>query len=78
MPRPRTHTRYALAVPNSPRTPHRHLRVDDELWTRFSEAAEAAGQDRSTVIRDFMRWYARLPARAPMPKRPDRKAEDTK
>lgn len=69
-----THTRYAAAVPNSPRTPHRHLRVDDELWARFSAAVEVAGTDRSTVLRDFMRWYAKQPG-AKRPVRPDLDAQ---
>jgi hypothetical protein len=62
-------------MPNAPKTPHRQVRVDDELWIRFDAAVHRAGAaDRSTVLRDFIRWYVRdiedgKPVR--MPKRPD-------
>ena len=46
-------------------TPHAGIRVPEALWQRF---AELAHPDRSTVLREFMRWYvgeagARLPRR---------------
>jgi hypothetical protein len=44
--------------------------VVDELWHRFGEAARAAGTDRSSVLREFIRWYVRDPDAKP-PKRPD-------
>ena len=31
------------------------------LWERFGEATAAAGTDRSTVVREFIRWYLRIP-----------------
>jgi hypothetical protein len=40
-----------------------------ELWQRLGEIAEAAGVDRSTVIRELVRWYVRAPG-ANLPKRP--------
>lgn len=50
-------------------TPTRPIRVPLDLWARFGEAATRAGTDRSAVLRDFMRWYAREPG-AKLPKRP--------
>lgn len=35
--------------------------MPDELWQRLGEVAQAAGTDRATVIRDFIRWYVREP-----------------
>ncbi|MEV8638923.1 helix-turn-helix transcriptional regulator [Streptosporangium sp. NPDC051023] len=48
------------------RTPLRPIRVEDELWIEFGRLA--GERKRSTVIRDFIRWYigapgAKLPAR---------------
>jgi hypothetical protein len=40
------------------------VRMSDALWDRFGEATEARGLDRSTVLRDFARWYADEPDRA--------------
>lgn len=51
-------------------TARQTIRVDEELWTRFGAQAEAAGTDRSTLLREFMRWYAREQG-ARMPKRPE-------
>jgi hypothetical protein len=52
------------------KTPHRTLRVEDDLWDAFSEAAQQQGSDRTAVLRGFMEWYARRPG-AKMPKRPE-------
>jgi hypothetical protein len=41
--------------------------MEDELWERFGEVAEP---DRSTVLRDFVRWYLREP-KVTLPKRPE-------
>jgi predicted transcriptional regulator len=38
-------------VPNAPKTPLRSVRIDDDLWERTAEAAEARGTDRSEVVR---------------------------
>lgn len=35
-------------------TPTRPIRIDPALWERFGEVAEP---DRSTVLREFIRWY---------------------
>ena len=57
-------------------------RVEDDLWDAFDEAVKRQGEpDRSTVLREFIRWYVYdrddqgKPVR--MPKRPiaDTKAE---
>jgi len=42
------------------------IRVPEDLWRRFGELAEP---DRSTVLREFIRWYVREPDAKP-PKRP--------
>lgn len=52
------------------KTPHRHLRAEDDVWDPFGAAVKRAGQpDRSTVLRAFMQWYARRPG-AKLPQRP--------
>jgi len=38
-------------MPNAPKTPLRSVRIDDDLWERTAEAAEARGTDRSEVVR---------------------------
>lgn len=53
-------------MPNAPKTPHRQVRIEPDLWDRFGAIAEP---DRSAVIRDFVRWYVREPG-AKMPQRP--------
>lgn len=57
-------------MPNKPATQHRSVRVDDELWTKADQVATAAGTDRGTVIKAFLRWYVREPG-ATLPKRPE-------
>jgi hypothetical protein len=48
-------------------TPTRPIRIDPRLWEQFGAAA---GTDqRSPVLRDFIRWYVHEPG-AKMPKRP--------
>jgi len=56
-------------MPNAPKTPMHTIRVDHELWRLFGAAVAAAGADRSYVLRELMRWYARE-AGAKLPKRP--------
>jgi hypothetical protein len=59
-------------------TPYRKFRADDELWEDFGRAVAASPDeeaDRSSVLRQFMRWYAgRTGAR--LPQRPDDTAQD--
>jgi hypothetical protein len=48
------------------KTPLRNLRVEDSLWDRFEEAATELGTDRSSWLRDAIRWCLREPGvRAP-------------
>lgn len=50
-------------------TPTRPIRVDPALWERFGVATEKLGVDRSTYLREVMRWVVREPGAKP-PKRP--------
>lgn len=38
-------------------TPHRTIRVDDDLWTPFGEACDALGQTRTEVLIGCIRRY---------------------
>lgn len=38
-------------------TPLRNLRVDDDLWTAFGEAAAAVGTTRTEALVGFMRRF---------------------
>lgn len=60
-------------MPNQPKTPLKRLRVDDDLWTAFGQAAADHDPplDRSVVLREFMRWYVGERG-ARMPRRPKR------
>lgn len=51
------------------KTPHRSVRMEEELWRPLETAARTAGYDRSGLIRQFVRWYLRVPG-ATLPKRP--------
>ena len=50
-------------------TPKHGVRMPDEVWQRFGEAAEAAGVDRTILLRAFVDWYTRQPG-ATLPRRP--------
>lgn len=63
------YTRYSGQMPNAPKTPARQMRISDEDWADFETAAKATGDDRATVVRQFIQWYIRRPG-AKMPKRP--------
>jgi hypothetical protein len=52
-------------------TKHRSIRLEQDLWDRLDAAAKAIGYDRSSVIRQFVRWYLRVPG-AQLPQRPAR------
>lgn len=47
-------------------TARQTIRVDESLWQRFGALADP---DRSTVLREFIRWYVGEPD-AKAPKRP--------
>jgi hypothetical protein len=48
-------------------TARQTVRIDPELWDRFGVAARSAGVDRSSVLREFIRWYVH---EAGLPERP--------
>lgn len=50
-------------------TARQTIRMDEELWKKLDAATKALGTDRSTVLRDFARWYVREPG-AKLPRRP--------
>jgi len=50
-------------------TPKVTLRVTEDAWARFGEAAEQAGVPRAELLRQFIAWYSRDPG-AKMPTRP--------
>lgn len=58
-------------VPNQPKTQHRSVRVGDDDWADLDTAAQSAGVDRATLIKQFIRWYLRRPG-AKLPERPPR------
>lgn len=51
------------------KTPHRQVRVEDDLWEQFDQATRALGTDRSTWLREAIGWCVRTPG-AKMPRRP--------
>lgn len=51
--------------------PIRGVRIPDDRWQQFKDAAEAAGVDRSKAINDFIAWYTREPG-TKRPTRPER------
>jgi hypothetical protein len=46
--------------------PHTSFRVEADLWARFGEAA---GNRRASLLREFIRWWLRMPG-AKLPVRP--------
>lgn len=54
---------------NDNSTPTRPIRVPPALWNSFGAVADHLGTDRSTLLRDFMRWMS-FEEGAKMPKRP--------
>lgn len=50
-------------------TARQTVRIDEELWTKLGLTTETAGTDRSTVLREFVRWYVREEG-AELPERP--------
>lgn len=63
-------------MPDQPKTQHRPVRLDDGLWTGLAVAAEHGyGKDRSSSIRDLIRWLLREPG-AKLPERPDAATAD--
>lgn len=64
--RPRAHK---LAVVTGKGTTRHSIRIEDDLWAVLERDAARMGSDRSTVLREFARYYTRQPG-ARMPKRP--------
>lgn len=56
-------------------TKHRSVRLEDDLWLPLKPAAGAMGYDRAGVIRQFVRWYLRVPG-AELPTRPGAQGDD--
>jgi hypothetical protein len=55
-------------------TKHRSVRIEDDLWKPLEVAAAANGHDRSSLIRQFVRWYLAVPG-ARLPQRPDQQED---
>jgi hypothetical protein len=51
-------------------TKPRTIRLEPALWVPLEAAAKVHGHDRSTLIRQFVRWYLGVPG-AQLPPRPD-------
>lgn len=67
----RRHDTLASVTSKSGRgTARQTIRVDEDTWEKFGTRSQAAGTDRSTVLREFIRWYNREPGTR-APKRPD-------
>lgn len=49
----------------------RTIRLEQNLWDALGPAALANGHDRSSVIRQLVRWYLSEPG-AQLPQRPER------
>lgn len=49
----------------------RTIRLEQNLWDALGPAALANGHDRSSVIRQLVRWYLTEPG-AQLPQRPER------
>lgn len=46
-------------MPNTPGTPRRTIRVEDELWAAALAAAEAKGESLPEAIRQFLKRYSK-------------------
>lgn len=46
-------------MPNKPKTPHRTIRIDDELWKAAQAAAEREGKTMTEVIRAALTRYVK-------------------
>lgn len=53
--------RYAATMPNAPKTTPRQVRIDAETWSDFDEAAKLLDTDRSSLVREYIRWVLRRP-----------------
>lgn len=46
-------------MPNKPRTPHRTVRIGDELWHQAQAVAEARGETVSDEVRAGLERYVK-------------------
>ncbi|PBC71550.1 hypothetical protein BX265_6160 [Streptomyces sp. TLI_235] len=46
------------------------MRIPDDEWLPFADAAQESGTSRAEAVREFIRWYLRRPG-AKLPPRPD-------
>lgn len=46
-------------MPNKPRTPHRTVRISDELWEAAQRIAEVRGETVSDEVRAGLTWYVK-------------------
>jgi len=49
------------AMPNTPGTPRRTIRIPDALWDAAAAKAEARGESLSDVIRKALERYVKRP-----------------
>jgi hypothetical protein len=56
-------------MPDRPKNKHRMIRFSDDDWTDLGALAEAAGKDRSVVLRQLAQWWMRRPG-VKLPERP--------
>jgi hypothetical protein len=64
-----------LKVVTGKGTARQTIRVDEDLWQRFGDAATATGSDRSAVLREFMRRYV-ADANQALPNHPNEGSDD--
>lgn len=46
-------------MPDKPKTPHRTVRIDDDLWKEASDVAAEHGETASDAVRWGLRAYIR-------------------
>ncbi len=57
-------------MPNRPRTPHRTIRVPDDVWAAAMAVAARRGETLSDAIRRFLDAYARGQGSPPSQRQP--------
>lgn len=62
--------RRKVGRPATGKTPQRTVRMSDERWNAFGEAAGKAGTDRTEATNRFAAWYTREDG-AELPERPE-------
>lgn len=59
-----------MKLEKPPHMPPRQMRIPDDEWLPFEEAAKSQGKTRAALVREFIAWYLRRPD-AKAVKRPD-------